>query len=111
MTVTSRLILAATLLAAPLSFAFAGDDAYTLSLKDHQFDPTELKVPVGQKVKLTIQNLDSTPEEFESHELNREKIIPGGKSAIVYIGPLEAGRYPFVGEFHEDTAKGVIIAE
>ena len=105
------LILAATLVAAPWSSAFASDDAYTLTLKGHQFDPTELKVPAGQKVKLTVQNLDSTPEEFESHELNREKVIPGGKSAIVYIGPLEAGRYPFVGEFHEDTAKGVIIAE
>jgi plastocyanin len=105
------LILAAALIAAPLPAAVAGDDAYTLTIKDHRFDPAELKVPAGQKIKLTVQNLDSTPEEFESYELNREKIIPGGKSTSVYIGPLEAGRYPFFGEFHQDTAQGVLIAE
>jgi hypothetical protein len=29
----------------------------------------------------------------------------------VRIGPLQAGRYPFIGEFNEATAKGVVIAE
>jgi hypothetical protein len=29
----------------------------------------------------------------------------------VRIGPLAPGRYEFIGEFHADTAKGVIIAE
>lgn len=104
-------LLSAALLAAPLPAAFGGNDAYTLTIKDHRFEPTELKVPAGQKLRLTVRNLDSTPEEFESYELNREKIIPGGKSSGVYIGPLEAGRYPFFGEFHQETAQGVIIAE
>ena len=30
---------------------------------------------------------------------------------IVYIGPLEPGRYPYFGEFHMDTAQGVVVAE
>lgn len=105
------LLLALTLVSAPLAAAFADDDGYTLTIKDHKFDPTELKVPTGQKIKLTVHNLDTTPEEFESYALNREKVIPGGKSASLYIGPLDAGEYPFVGEFHEDSAKGVIVAE
>jgi len=95
-------------LTAPL--ALAAED-YLLTIKDHRFEPTTLTVPAGKKVKLTVKNLDATPEEFESHELNREKIVPGGGTVSIFIGPLKAGEYPFFGEFHEDTAKGVIIAK
>jgi hypothetical protein len=82
-----------------------------LIIKNHKFEPTELKVPAGQRIKLTVHNQDSTPEEFESHKLNREKVIPGGARAVIFIGPLSAGKYPFVGEYNEATAKGVIVAE
>lgn len=82
-----------------------------LTIKDHQFSPAELKVPAGQKIKLVVSNLDSTPEEFESHQLNREKIIAGKAKATIYVGPLAPGKYTFWGEFHEKTARGVIIAE
>jgi hypothetical protein len=58
-----------------------------------------------------VENRDSTPEEFESHSLKREKVIPGKSSATILIGPLKAGEYKFVGEFHEATAKGVIVAK
>ena len=82
-----------------------------LVIKNHRFDPTELKVPAGQRVKLVVHNQDSTPEEFESHTMNREKVIPAGAKATIYIGPLKPGRYDFFGEYHEATAKGVVIAE
>ena len=52
--------------------AFAGDIEVSLVIKDHRFIPSEIKVPAGQKVKLLVHNQDGTPEEFESHELNRE---------------------------------------
>lgn len=95
-----------------LSFgAIAADAEFTLVIKDHRFAPTELKIPAGQKVKLIVHNQDSTPEEFESHELNREKVIAGGAKATIYVGPLKPGRYPFFGEFNEKTAQGAIIAE
>ena len=58
-----------------------------------------------------VHNQDPTAEEFESYELNREKVIPGGSKASIFIGPLEPGRYPFFGEFNEKTAQGVVIAE
>jgi hypothetical protein len=29
----------------------------------------------------------------------------------VWIGPLKPGRYPFMGEFNQATAKGVVIVE
>lgn len=101
-----RLLLITLLL--PLN-AHATD--YMLTIKDHQFQPTELTVPSGTKIKLQIENQDGTPEEFDSYPLNREKVIAGHSTAIIYIGPLTPGRYPFTGEFHADTAKGVIIAQ
>lgn len=82
-----------------------------MTIKDHKFSPAELRVPAGQKVKLVIDNQDATPEEFESTELNREKIIAPKSKASLWIGPLKPGKYPFMGEFNQATAQGVIIAE
>ena len=75
------------------------------------FEPAEVIVPAGVKLKLVVKNLDRTPEEFESYELNREKVIPGGKQAIIYVSPLKPGKYHFFGEFHQKTAKGILIAK
>jgi plastocyanin len=91
--------------------AFASDDVYTIQIKNHSFDPAELTVPAGKKIKLLVENMDATPEEFESHELNREKVIAGNGKATIYIGPLSAGKYPYYGEFNQATANGVIIAK
>lgn len=84
---------------------------YELVIKDHKFSPSELIVPAGKKVKLVIDNQDATPEEFESEELKREKVIAGNSKGTVFIGPLDAGTYHFTGEFNESTAKGVVIAK
>lgn len=91
--------------------ALAADLEYKITIRDHRFEPAELRVPVGKKIKLIIDNQDQFAEEFESHELNREKVIPPKSKASVFIGPLSPGRYPFIGDFHSDTAKGVLIAE
>lgn len=93
------------------ALALAQTPEVRLTIKDHRFTQSEVRVPAKKKIKLVVVNEDSTPEEFESHELNREKVIPGKSSAQIFIGPLKPGRYPFVGEFHEATAKGVIVAE
>jgi hypothetical protein len=106
---------------APLSFvlilaiaptgAAAQEPAYTLIIKDHQFQPTEIEIPAGQKIALTVKNNDTTPEEFESTELRREKVVAGGEQIIVYIGPLKPGKYEFFGDFNPKTARGHIIAK
>lgn len=83
----------------------------TLTVQDHRFVPAEMKVPAGKKIKLTVVNKDATAEEFESYELNREKIVAGNGRITVYVGPLRPGRYPYFGEFNMDTAKGVLVAE
>ena len=101
--------LAAFVALAPVAAQAA--DEFTLTIKDHKFSPTELKVPANKRVVITVINSDATPEEFESKALKAEKVIPGDSKATVRVGPLKPGRYKFVGEFHEDTAKGVLIAE
>jgi plastocyanin len=96
---------------APLAVAADEPHTFTLSIKDHRFDPAQLDVPAGKKLKLLVKNLDPTPEEFESHDLKREKVIPGKGQATISIGPLKPGTYKFVGEYHEATAKGQIVAK
>jgi plastocyanin len=102
--------LAVSMLAA-VGVTHAAEPEVLLVIKNHRFEPAEFKVPVGQRIKLIVHNQDATPEEFESHSLNREKVIPGGAKASIYIGPLKAGRYAFVGEYNEATAKGAVVAE
>jgi hypothetical protein len=98
------------LLALLLPFGVLAED-YKLVIKDHHFQPAEFIVPSGKKIKLLVENQDSTPEEFDSHSLNREKMIAGNSTATIFIGPLTPGRYVFIGEFHATTALGAIIAQ
>jgi plastocyanin len=109
-----NLIITAVLLSAITGWsspAPAQDHAATVTIRNHRFEPAEIRVPAGKRITLTVINDDPTPEEFESRPMKVEKIIPGKSRAIIRIGPLKAGSYPFVGEFHETTAKGVVIAE
>ncbi len=106
-----KVIAAASLITCFSLPAFADTQVYEIIIKNHKFTPDSLEVPANQKVKLIIKNQDASSEEFESHELSREKVIAGNSEGVVFIGPLKAGEYPFVGEFHEDTAKGKIIAK
>ena len=108
---TSRRLACFCALFLAIGAARAADLERLLIIRNHRFEPAELKVPAGQRIKLTVHNQDDSPEEFESHSLNREKIIPGGAKASLYIGPLKPGRYGFVGEYNEATAKGAVLAQ
>ncbi len=94
---------------APSLGALAQD--FNLIIRNHRFEPEEIRVPAGKRVSLSVANEDATPEEFDSAALKVEKVIPGKSKGTVRIGPLSTGRYEFIGEFHADTAKGVVIAE
>lgn len=84
---------------------------YVLTIKDHKFEPAQLEVSAGAEHTILVKNLDDSAEEFESEALDVEKVIPGGQEATVTVGPLDAGSYDFVGEFHEDTAKGQLLVK
>jgi plastocyanin len=105
-------VLAGALLAmGTTASATAEEQVFTLTIKDHRFEPPVLEVPAGQKVKVLVKNLDSTPEEFDSYDLDREKVVQGGSQGTVFLGPLDPGTYEFMGEFHSDTANGKVVAK
>lgn len=89
------------------------DDApvYEIEIQDHKFVPERIKAKAGEKFKILVHNRDATPEEFESDDFRREKIIPGNSSATIFVAPLETGDYNFFGEFNLDTAKGYLTVE
>ena len=91
--------------------ARAGDLEVHLTIRDHRFQPTEVVVPPGVRVRLLVANQDPTPEEFESYTLNREKVVSPGTTVVVFVGPLKPGRYEFFGDFHPDTARGWLVVQ
>ena len=100
-----------SLLLLPMGQVIAQTPVFEIEIREHLFFPAELEIPANQKIKLIIYNRDPTPEEFESNELNREKVIVGNSQGVVFIGPLKPGEYPFFGEFNLKTALGKIIAK
>ena len=92
-------------LAAP---ALAQDAPVTITIKDHQFAPSEVSIPSGVRVELTIRNEQTTPAEFESPSLHREKVVAPGSSASIFVGPLKPGRYEFYDDFHP-ASRGVLV--
>lgn len=102
-----------------LGLSLAADPAWAeelpspivVTIKDHRFSPAEIRVPAGRPAVLHVINEDATPEEVESQPLQIEKVIPGGARSTVRLRPLEKGRYPFFGEYHPETAQGVVIVE
>ena len=93
------------------SNVYAGTPVINIEISNHLFIPSEIIIPVNTKVKLIVHNHDETDEEFESYELNREKVIVGQRKGIIFIGPLPEGEYPFFGEFFPKTAQGNVIVK
>lgn len=96
-------------LAAPAA-ARATNAIYTLTIKGQKFDVSELAVPANTKLTLLVKNLDTVPAEFESADLNREKVVVGGGTITIYVGPLAPGRYVFFDDFNPN-ARGTIVAK
>ena len=99
-------------LAAPCTSARA-EDAFTaiITIRNHRFEPSEIHVPAGKRIAITVINADPLSEEFDSSALKVEKVIAGKSQGVVHISPLRPGTYDFMGEYHADTAKGQVIAQ
>ena len=107
-----RVVAVAALLAMVVGTPAArADDTIQLEFKQHRLVPDRLVVPAHVKFRLLVKNSDDTAEEFESTALNREKLVPAGQTITVFLGPLEPGEYKIFGDFHQDTARGVLIAQ
>ncbi len=89
-------------------FAFAADPL-VLAIHDNQFEPKQLALPAGVKVKLVIRNLDGIPAEFESSDLSREVIVRGHGEVTIYIGPLDPGNYQFFNDFNHEMQGTIVV--
>ena len=110
------IVIALTVIAAASGLALRNaaaraDDLPVLQFRQHRFVPDRIEVPAHVKFRLQVQNTDDTADEFESTDLNREKLVPPGKTVSVFLGPLDPGEYHFFGDFHQDTAQGVLVAK
>lgn len=89
----------------------AQDNTASITLKNHRFTPVEIHVKANTPTTVTLTNEDDQAEEFDSTSLKIEKIVGGHSTGTMRWRPLRQGRYPFMGEFHSETAQGVVIAE
>jgi hypothetical protein len=96
------------LLSIPLLMG-AGTVIQHITIEQHLFYPSRVYVPENSPIQLILHNLDSTPEEFDSFALNREKVIFPNRPTIIYLPKLAPGEYGFIGEYHPDTARGSLV--
>jgi plastocyanin len=89
--------------------ALADLPSFAITLKNHQFVPSEVQIPAGVKVKLVVRNENPTASEFESTQFHREKVVTPGKEITVLVGPLDPGRYEFFDDFHPQTRGHLIV--
>ena len=105
-------VLVACLVLTPcLASAADAPPEVALAIENNRFQPEDIKVKAGAAFLLVITNKDKSAEEFESKDLRIEKVIPGGKTIRLKMPALKSGSYGFVGEYHEKTARGRIVAE
>ncbi|MGZ5936869.1 MAG: cupredoxin domain-containing protein [Rhizomicrobium sp.] len=94
-----------------ISSALADDGVIPLSLTNHKFAPGEIHVKANVPNVIALTNTDDTAEEFDATSQKVEKGVASHSSGNIRLRPLSPGRYPFMGEFHSETAQGVVIAE
>jgi Cupredoxin-like domain len=94
-----------------VAVAPAADPEIPIVIEKNRFEPDVIKVKAGAPFLLVITNKDKGPEEFDMQTPRIEKVIPAGKTMKVRIPALKPGKYPFVGEYHAETAKATIVAE
>ena len=105
-----QLAAGAVLLAVLAGAAHADEMVVPLAVHDGGFEPARLKTASGAKIRLEVTNQTAAAIEFESFELNRERVIQPGQKVAVYLSGLSAGEYEFFDDFHPDR-KGVLVVE
>ena len=105
------MVVAVTLVLLAVAGAAHALEEIPLIIENNRFAPDELKVKAGAPFVIVVTNKDKSPEEFESKELRIEKVVPPGKTLKINVRALKPGTYPFIGEYHQQTAKGRIVAE
>lgn len=90
--------------------AMAGDTVIssTLVVHNNQIKPEKLIFPEKTRVKLTVQNQDNLPFEFESYDLSLEVVVPPHGKRTIFLRPQKPGIYRFFNDFDHET-QGIIV--
>ena len=88
----------------------AADDYSRLSFQNGRVEPANLTLPANTPVKLQVTNAGDAVIEFESFELNRERVVQPGQTITVNLPPLSPGSYAFVDDFSDGAVKGQIVS-
>src|SRR2546428_10447403 len=98
------LVLVAMGLAMVAGPALAADPPeVALLIENGKFQPDEVKVKANAPFILVITNKGVKAAEFESKDLQTEKVVPAGKTVKVRIRALKAGRYHLFAEFNKQN--------
>lgn len=112
MTVLSRLVVAASAFAAIGSASARAEDmpVIKVEMKDGTITPEIIEVPANTRFKLEISNTGTSPVEFESLELKREKALAAGSTSGIVFRTLDPGTYDVFDDFHPE-AKAKLVAK
>lgn len=106
------MLLAAGFLATgAVSAGAAEDPSFRIEFKDGVVTPHRLEVPANKRFVLELVNSGTTPAEFESKELRREKVLAPGVTSTLVIRTLDPGEYDFFDDFHPDAPPAVLVAK
>jgi len=78
-------------------------------VREAGFTPAEVEAPAGARVRIEVTNQSGAAIEFESFELNRERVVQPGQTAAVYVSGLSPGRYEFFDDFHQERRGALVV--
>ncbi len=87
----------------------AADRSVALAVADHGFTPAEIEAAAGERLRIEVTNHTAAAIEFESFELNRERVVPPGQTVAVYVSGLSPGRYEFFDDFHQERRGALVV--
>ena len=103
---------AAAILFAPAALADANDPpVFRIELRDGRITPSRIEVPAHTRIKLILHNTGTTPVEFESRDLRKEKVLGPGVETFLVIRNLAPGTYRFFDDFHPEGENAVLVAQ
>jgi plastocyanin len=102
-------LLAAALVLVLAAAAAADEPSFPLVVGEAGFAPAEIEAPAGARLKLEVTNQTAAAIEFESFELNRERVIQPGQTASVWLSGLSPGRYEFFDDFHQERRGALLV--
>jgi hypothetical protein len=104
-------ILSTALLGNAIPAAAEDMPTFRIEMNNGAIDPLHLEVPANRPFKLEIHNAGTTPAEFESLELRKEKVLGPKVKSFMVIRRLPPGEYKFFDDFHPGSPQAVLISK